>query len=81
MNVFELFAKLSVDTGNFDSDLDKAAKSVDGFGNAAKDMKSDSEKADAAVDKMADAIDDAGTEAKLHASRRGQAIGLYCKPV
>lgn len=73
MNVFELFAKLSVDTGNFDSDLDKAAKSVDNFGDATKDMKSDSEKADAAVDKMADAVSDAGTEAKQADSAMGQA--------
>lgn len=73
MNVFELFAKLSVNTGNFDSDLDKAAKSVDNFGDATKDMKSDSEKADAAVDKMADAVSDAGTEAKQADSAMGQA--------
>ena len=73
MNVFELFAKLSVDTGNFDSDLDKAEKSINNFGDAAKDMKSDSEKADAAVDKMADAIDDAGTEAKQADPAMGRA--------
>ena len=64
MNVFELFAKLSVDSGDFDSGLDRAAKSVDSFGDAAKDVQGDSEKADAAVNKMADAIEDAGTEAK-----------------
>lgn len=59
INVFELLAKLSFDSGDFDKGVDKAAQGFDDLGDSAAEVSSDTAKAEAAIDKLADAVAEA----------------------
>ena len=59
LNVFELFAKLGFDSGDFDKGVDAAAAGFDGLGDAAAGVSGDTAKAEKAIDKLAAAVSEA----------------------
>lgn len=59
LNVFELFAKLGFDSGDFDKGVDAAAAGFDGLGDAAAGVSGDTAKAEKAIDKLASAVSEA----------------------
>ena len=63
MNVFNLFAKLTLDTSEFDKQVDDAASSFDELGDAAGDVPGDAQKAEKAVDDFAQSVEEMNTEA------------------
>lgn len=62
MNVFDLFAKLTLDTSDFDKQVTGASKSFDKLGGAAEDIPGDTQKAEKAVDKFTRSVEEATTE-------------------
>lgn len=62
MNVFDLFAKLTLDTSDFDKQVTDASKSFDKLGGAAEDIPGDTQKAEKAVDKFTRSVEEATTE-------------------
>lgn len=62
MNVFDLFAKLTLDTSDFDKQVANASKSFDKLGGAAEDIPGDTKKAEKAVDKFTKSVEEATTE-------------------
>lgn len=62
MNVFDLFAKLTLDTSDFDKQVENASNSFDDLGDAAAGIPGDTQKAEKAVDKFVQSIEDAKTE-------------------
>lgn len=62
MNVFDLFAKLTLDTSDFDKQVANASKSFDKLGGAASDIPSDAQKAEKAVDKFTQSVEETTTE-------------------
>lgn len=62
MNVFDLFAKLTLDTSDFDKQVANASKSFDKLGGAAEDIPGDTQKAEKAVDKFTKSVEEATTE-------------------
>lgn len=62
MNVFDLFAKLTLDTSDFDKQVTDASKSFDKLGGAAEDIPGDTQKAEKAVDKFTKSVEETTTE-------------------
>lgn len=62
MNVFDLFAKLTLDTSDFDKQVANASKSFDKLGGAAEDIPGDTQKAEKAVDKFTRSVEETTTE-------------------
>lgn len=62
MNVFDLFAKLTLDTSDFDKQVTDASKSFDKLGGAAEDIPGDTQKAEKAVDKFTRSVEETTTE-------------------
>lgn len=62
MNVFDLFAKLTLDTSDFDKQVTAASKSFDKLGGAAEDIPGDTQKAEKAVDKFTRSVEETTTE-------------------
>lgn len=62
MNVFGLFAKLTLDTSDFDKQVENASESFNDLGDAAADIPGDAKKAEKAVDKFTQSVEDATTE-------------------
>lgn len=62
MNVFDLFAKLTLDTSDFDKQVTGASKSFDKLGGAAEDIPGDTQKAEKAVDKFTRSVEETTTE-------------------
>lgn len=62
MNVFGLFAKLTLDTSDFDKQVENASESFNDLGDAAADIPGDAQKAEKAVDKFTQSVEDATTE-------------------
>lgn len=62
MNVFDLFAKLTLDTSDFDKQVTDASKSFDKLGGAAEDIPGDTKKAEKAVDKFTTSVEETTTE-------------------
>lgn len=63
MNVFDLFAKLTLDTSDFDKQVTDASKSFDKLGGSAADVPKDTQKAEKAVDKFTQSVEETTTEA------------------
>lgn len=64
MNVFELFAKLSLDSSDFEKGVTQAEAAFDDLGDSAADVSADAAKAEKAADKLGDAVEQAGDEAR-----------------
>lgn len=62
MNVFDLFAKLTLDTSDFDKQVTDASKSFDKLGGSAADVPKDTQKAEKAVDKFTQSVEETTTE-------------------
>ena len=62
MNVFDLFAKLTLDTSDFEKQVNDASKSFNKLGGAAEDIPSDTQKAEKAVDKFTKSVEETTTE-------------------
>lgn len=62
MNVFELFAKLTLNSADFEEGVEQASSSFDELGDSAAAVSGDTAKAEKAIDKLADAVADASDE-------------------
>lgn len=62
MNVFELFAKLGLDTSEFDRGVRNASRDFDSLGDAANEISGDTGRAERAVDDFANSITEAGDD-------------------
>lgn len=59
MNIFELFAKLSLDSSGFEKDVEQASNGFDELGDSAAEVSADTAKAEKAIGKLADAVAEA----------------------
>ncbi len=62
MNVFDFFAKLTLDTSDFEKQVGNASQSFDKLGDAASGVPGDTQKAEKAVDKFTQSVEDATIE-------------------
>ena len=62
MNVFDLFAKLTLDTSDFEKQVTDASKSFNKLGGAAEDIPGDTQKAEKAVDKFTKSVEETTNE-------------------